>query len=194
MKAPIVLLLILVLFTTKLFSQTDSSYKTDNVFLISFKDFNNEVQNIEDIRLTSIDSISLSYEYIVFGRTSNENKYVKKQLVFHRIQKFGYKVGPSKGAIIGRTALVSFGLGFILGAIEGKINIVGDGSRKPEFADHIGTGFLVGVALAAPASLVASLVASFTHEYEVLDISKYNRQKKFEILKRLIRNGVKENE
>ena len=71
MKAPIVLLLILVLFTTKLFSQTDSSYKTDNVFLISFKDFNNEVQNIEDVRLTSIDSISLSYEYIVFGRTSN---------------------------------------------------------------------------------------------------------------------------
>ncbi len=188
------LLCLVILFTAKVFSQTDSSYKTDTVFLISFKDFNNEIQNLEDIRLTSIDSISLSYEYIIFGRTSNENKYVKKQIVFDRIQKFGYKVGPSKGAIIGRSALVGFGLGFILGAIEGKINIVGDGSRKPEFADHIGTGFLFGVALAIPTTLIGVIISIPVKEYETLDISKYNRQKKFEILIRLIRNGVKENE
>lgn len=188
------LLCLVILFTTKVFSQTDSSYKTDNVFLISYKDFNNQVQNLEDVRLTAIDSISLSYEYIIWGKTSNENKNVKKQLVFDRIQKFGYKVGPSKGAIIGRSALVGFGLGFILGAIEGKINIVGDGSRKPEFADHIGTGFLVGVLLAIPATLAGVIISIPVKEYETLDISKYNRQKKFEILKRLIRNGVKENE
>jgi hypothetical protein len=189
-----ILLCLIFLFSAKAFSQTDSLYKTDNVFLISFKDFNNEVQNLEDVRLTSIDSISLSYEYIIWGKSSNENKNVKKQLVFDRIQKFGYKVGPSKGAIIGRSALVGFGLGFILGAIEGKINIVGDGSRKPEFADHIGTGFLVGVLLAIPATLAGVIISIPVKEYETLDISKYNRQKKFEILKRLIRNGVKENE
>ncbi len=189
-----ILLCLIFLFSAKAFSQTDSSYKTDNVFLISYKDFNNQVQNLEDVRLTAIDSISLSYEYIIWGKTSNENKNVKKQLVFDRIQKFGYKVGPSKGAIIGRSALVGFGLGFILGAIEGKINIVGDGSRKPEFADHIGTGFLVGVLLAIPATLAGVIISIPVKEYETLDISKYNRQKKFEILKRLIRNGVKENE
>lgn len=189
-----ILFCILILLSGKVFSQTDSSYKTDNVFLISFKNFNNEIQNIEDVRLTSIDSISLSYEYIIWGKSSNENKYITKQLVFDRIQKFGYKVGPSKGSIIGRSALVGFGLGFILGAIAGKFNPVGDGSRKPEFADHIATGFLFGAALAIPATLAGVIISIPVKEYETLDISKYSRQKKFEILKRLIRNGVKENE
>lgn len=189
-----ILLLILISVSVKAYSQSDSSYKTEPVFYISFTNYDKEEINFEDIRITNLDSISLSFDEIIYGQNSNENKFKERKVVFDRINKFGYKIGPSKGAIIGRSALVAFGIGFILGAIEGKFNPVGDGSTKPTGGDRIGTGFLFGIALAAPTALIAIVPASFTKEYEILDISKYSRNKKFEIIKRLIRNGVKENE
>jgi hypothetical protein len=188
------LLCIIILFSAKVFSQTDSIYKTDNVFYISYLDYNKESEKSEDLRLIHIDSTSLTFEKIIYGQNSNMNKYVSKKVTFDRINQFGYKAGPSKGSIIGTGALVGFGLGFILGAIEGKFNPVGDGSRKPEFADHIGTGFLFGVVLAIPTTLIATIISIPVKEYEVVDISKYERAKKFEIIKRLIKTGVKENE
>ena len=184
----------MILFSANAFSQSDSSYKTENIFYISYLNYDKKTEKSDDIRLTDIDSISLTFEQIIYGQNSNMNKYVKKKIIFDRIDKFGYKVGPSKGKIIGTGALIGFGLGFILGAIEGKINIVGDGSRKPEFGDHIGTGFLIGVALAIPTTLIGVIVSIPVKEYELLDISKYDRAKKFEIIKRLIKTGVRENE
>ncbi|MBS1494076.1 MAG: hypothetical protein JST55_11220 [Bacteroidetes bacterium] len=186
-----IILCLLIIFTAKVFSQTDSSYKTDKIFYISYLNYNKEIEKLDDVCLTDIDSISLTFEQIIYGQNSNMNKYVSKKIVFDRIDKFGYKIGPSKGSIIGTSALIGFGLGFVLGAIEGKFNPVGDGSRKPDFADHVGTGFLFGTALAIPTTLIGIIISIPVKEYETLDISKYNRQKKFEILKRLIRNGVK---
>ena len=189
-----ILSLILIFFTLKAYSQSDSLFKTEPVFYISFTNYDKEEIEFEDIRLRGIDSISISFDELIYGQNSNENKFKERKVVFDRINKFGYKVGPSSGAIIGRSALVAFGIGFILGAIEGKFNPVGDGSTKPTGGDRIGTGFLFGIALAAPTALIATIPASFTKEYEILDISKYNRSKKFEIIKRLIKNGVKENQ
>ncbi len=190
----IILLPFLFLFSGRIFSQSDSAYKTDNIFYISYLDYNNEVEKLDDVRLTDIDSIALSFEKVIYGQNSNLNKYEKKKIIFDRINKFGYKVGPSKGSIIGTGALVGFGLGFVLGVIEGKFNPVGDGSRKPEFADRIGTGFLFGVVTAIPATLISIIISIPGKEYEILDISKYNRFKKFEIIKRLIRKGVTKNQ
>lgn len=188
-----IFLLLFILFPIKAFSQSDSTYKTEKIFYISYLNYDKETEKLEDVRLTAIDSNSLTFERVIYGQNSNMNKYVSKKIIFDRIDKFGYKAGPSKGSIIGTGALIGFGLGFILGAIEGKFNPVGDGSRKPEFADHIGTGFLFGVALAIPTTLIGVIVSIPVKEYELLDISKYDRAKKFEIIKRLIKTGVKEN-
>jgi hypothetical protein len=66
--------------------------------------------------------------------------------------------------------------------------------RNPSDANKVGIAFLLGIAGAVPGALIGAATGIGNKEYEVIDISKYNRQKKFEILKRLIRNGVKENE
>ena len=68
---------LIILFSVKAFSQTDSAYKTDDIFYISYIDFDKEVNQPDNVRLTDIDSISLSFEEIVYGQNSNQNKYIK---------------------------------------------------------------------------------------------------------------------
>ncbi|MBS1516078.1 MAG: hypothetical protein JSS63_13660 [Bacteroidetes bacterium] len=185
---------LLVLAASNIFAQKVSTFKTDPVFYISFTNYDKEEINFEDIRITNLDSISLSFDETIYGQNSNENKFKERKVVFDRINKFGYKVGLSKGEIIRNGALIGFGIGFTLGAIEGKINPVGDGSGKPTVADRIGTEFLFGLVTAIPVALLTSVFFLDSKEYEVLNISKYERHKKFEIIKRLIKKGVKENE
>lgn len=205
MKITLILSLVLMLITGNLFaqqkdslqifSQTDSVYKTEDIFYITYLDFNKEVQELKGVRLISFDSISLTYEDVILGKTSNENKYIEKKLVFDRIQKFGYRIGAGAGTILGRGALIGFGTGFVIGFIGGKLELGGHGSSRPTtFGDRFGTGFLCGLVLTVPATLLASIFAIGSKEFEVLDISKYDRAKKFEIIKRLIKNGVQENE
>lgn len=174
------------------FSQSDSTYKTDNVFSLSYKDFNNEIQNMKDIRLTDIDSISLTFEEVIYGRSSNENKYIKKKIVFDRIDKFGYRTSMSMGSRTMIGAGIGFGSVFLLGAIMGAGYDPGGGT--PSTANKVGVTFLLSVAAAVPGAVIGMATGIGRQEYEVLDISKYHRAKKFEILKRLIRNGVKVNE
>lgn len=187
-------LCIIVLFSAKVFSQTDSVYKTSEIFSISYINYDKKIIKLEDIRLTSLDSVSLSFDEIVYGPTTKENKYKPHIIVYDKINSFGYKDGMSRGDIIRNGAFVGFGLGFVLGVIAGKINFVGDGSGKATFAESIGTGVLCGFLMAIPTTLLTTLFTYGHQEYENLDISKYDRTKKFEILKRLIKAGVKENE
>ena len=193
MKSPIVLVTILVLFSAKAFPQTDSTYKTDEIFSISYINYDNKTVKFEDIRLTNLDSISLSFDEIVYAPSSKLNKYKPHTIVYDKIISFGYKDGVSRGEIIRNGAFVGFGLGFVLGVIGGKIDFSGHGS-KATFGESIGTGVLCGFLMAIPTTLLTTLFSLGHEEYENLDITKYNRAKKFEIIKRLIKTGVKENE
>lgn len=179
---------LLFLAASNIFAQKDSAYKTESIFSISYYNFNKELVNSNDVRLTDIDSISLTFEEIVYGQNSNMNKYVKKKIVFDKINKFGYKVGES----LGTRFMYGSGIGFVAGAILGAFetgSLVGDG-RVPAGTYSLPFGLL----LAVPGGLIGLATGIGTKEYEILDISKYNRSKKFEIIKRLIKNGVKENQ
>ncbi len=189
-----ILISILILFSINVFSQTDSSYKTDEIFSISYINYDKKIIRYDDIRLTSLDSVSLSFDEIVYGSTSKENKYKPHTIIYDKIESFRYKDGVSRGEIIRNGAFVGFGLGFVLGCIAGKINLVDGHGSKPTFAESIGTGVLCGFLMAIPTTLLTTLFTFGHNEYETLGISKYNRAKKFEIIKRLIKTGVKENE
>lgn len=181
-------LCLLILISAKAFSQTDSSYRTKKIFYISYLNFDDKIEELEDIKLSGIDSISLTVEHVVLGQNSNMNKSVRKRIVLDRIDKFGYNAGPSFGARVGYGA----GIGFVVGAIIGAFGtgtVTGDGHVSP------GTYSLpVGLLLAIPGALIGAATGIGAKESEVLDISKYARAKKFEIIKRLIKSGVKKNE
>lgn len=187
-----IFLLFLILFSAKVFSQTDSSYKTEEIFSISYLNYDSKIKKLENVRLTAIDSITLSFEEIIYAPSSKNNKYIPHTIVFDKINTFGYKTGISMGerTLIG--AGIGFGTVFLLGAILGASYDPGGGT--PSTANKVGVTFLLSVAAAVPGALIGMGTGIGQKEYEVLDISKYSRQKKFEILKRLIRNGVKENE
>lgn len=183
-----IFLFLIILSASKIFSQTDSAYKTEKIFYISYYSFNKELVTVEDVRLTDIDSISLTFEEVIYGQNSNQNKYVKKKIILDKINKFGYYVGESLGTRFMYGSGIGFALGAILGAFETG-NIVGDG-KVPA-----GTYSLpVGLALVIPGGLIGLATGIGSKENEIVDISKYSRVKKFEIIKRLIKNGVKENQ
>jgi hypothetical protein len=188
----ILLLLFFIILSVNAFSQTDSVYKTDEIFSISYLNYDKKVKNLENVKLTKIDSISLSFEEIIYAPSSKNNKYIPHTIVFDKINSFGYKTGISMGerTLIGAGA--GFGSVFLLGAILGAGYDPGGGT--PSTDNKVAVTFFLSVAAAVPGALIGIATGIGQKEYEILDISKYSRTKKFEILKRLIRNGVKENE
>jgi hypothetical protein len=122
-----IILAFVILFSTEVFSQTDSSYKTDNVFFITYLDFNKEIKEVKDARLISIDSISLSFEEVVLGQNSNLNKNIPHTTILDKINSFGYKTGTNFGIRILIGSGIGFGTGFILGSCSGGYS-PGDGT------------------------------------------------------------------
>jgi len=180
-------------FFGKAFSQTDTLYKTEKIFSLIYIDSTNEVIEDDDLKLTYLDSNSLSFETSEYDYITTRWKPVVHNIKFDKINSFGYKIGTDKGSIIGRGALIGFGLGFILGAIEGKFNPVGDNSTKPSFGGRIGTGFLFGVAFAIPGTLIGLICSIPGKEYENVNLKKYQTAKKFEVIQRLIKKAIKIN-
>lgn len=193
MKIVLFIFALLILSSGKTFSQHDSVYKTSNIFSISYKNYDNKIVELTDIRLTKIDSIALSFDEIVYGQTSKENKYKPHTIVYNKINSFGYKDGVSRGEIIRNGAFIGFGLGFVLGVIAGKIDFSGHGS-KPTFGESIGTGVLCGFLMAIPCTLLTILFSADHQEYEDSYITEYSSAKKFEIIQKLIIKGLKENQ
>lgn len=187
-----ILLCLIFLFSGKIFSQTDSAYKTDDIFYLSFTNYDKEVKELKDVRLTSIDSVSIGYEEVILGQNSNQNKYIPHTIVFDRINSFGYRVSASIGARIGYGSLAGFIVGGILGGLSGGYSPGGSGSN----ADSQRPGFIVlgGFLVAIPGALIGAATGIGQKQFETVNISKYSRTKKFEIIKRLIRNGIKGNE
>ena len=188
----IILLVLTVLFSGNLFSQSKNAYKTEDVFSISFIDHNGETVKLEDVRLTAIDSTSLSFDEVTYGQTTEQNKYKPRAVLFDRIKSFGYKNAASREAIIRNGAFVGFGIGFVLGFAVGKISF-GCGGGESTFQERLGMGAGVGLLIGLPVTAIATLCSIGMGQYDNLDISDYNTNKKFDVIKKLIKKGVKKN-
>lgn len=186
-----ILLCLFILFAGKIFSQSDTTYKTDDIFYLSFINYDKEEKELKDVRLTNIDSISLSYEEVIMGQSSNQNKYIPHKIVYGKINSFGYRVSSSIGTRVGYGALTGFVVGGILGGLSGGYSPGGSGNT-----DNQRPGFIVigGFLFAIPGALIGAATGIGQKQFEIVNISKYDRTKKFEVIKRLIKNGVRENE
>lgn len=191
----IILILSIILFNKKIFSQSDSSLQTDNIFSISYTNSFGILSEAEDAKITSIDFSSLTFQSSEYNSASREWKPVIHKVEFDKINSFGYKSGLSNAGIIGRGALIGFGTGFILGCITGKIFLGAAHTNSKDntitVGDRLATGLVFGAMFTLPAILISALIPA--NPYENLDISKYDSRKKSEILLRLIKKGIKEN-
>ena len=185
------LLVLLILLPAKAFSQTDSSYKTEDIFYISFINYDKDEKELKDVRLTDIDSVSLSYEEVIMGQNSNQNKYIAHTIIFDKINSFGYRVSASIGSRIGYGSLTGFIIGGVLGGLSGGYSPGGSGNTDNQRPAFIVIG---GFLFAIPGALIGAATGIGQKQFEIVNVSKYERAKKFEIIKRLIKNGVKENE
>lgn len=194
-KKIIFIILILFLFSPKVFSQGESPFKTPGVFKLSYLNYENKIVDIEDVKLTAIDSNSLTFDEVAaYGPSSAQNTYKPRTVIFEKIKSFGYKDGLSRGDIIRNGTIIGVGIGFVLGFSIGKFSITGDGSSTPStFSDRAATGAGFGLLFGIPAFVLTTLFSFDAKEYESLNISQYSSAKKFEILKTLIKKGVKKN-
>ena len=193
----IILIISITLNNGKIFGQGDSSLPTGNIFSISYTNSVGKISSAEDVKISSISSDSLTFQISEYNSITRSWQPVNHKVGFDKINSFGYKSGLSKAGIIGRGALVGFGAGFILGCITGKISLGGahtnssDTDNSTSFGNRLGTGLVFGAVFTLPAILISALIPA--NPYENLDISKYNSEKKSEIILRLIKKGIKEN-
>lgn len=180
----------------KIFPQSDSILTTENIFSISYTNSSGILSEAEDAKITSIDFSSLTFQSPEYNSVSREWNQVKRKVEFDKINSFGYKSGLSKAGIIGRGALIGFGTGFILGCITGKIVLgaahTNSSDNKPiTIGDRLAAGLAFGAVFTLPAILISAFIPA--KPYENLDISKYDSEKKSQILLHVIKKGIKEN-
>lgn len=193
----IILILSIILFNEKIFGQSDSSLHTGNIFSISYANSIGKISSVEDVKVISTVFDSLTFQSSEYNSNTRKWQQVTYNVGLDKVNSFGYKSGLSKAGIIGRGALIGFGTGFILGCITGKISLGGahtnssDTDNSTSFGNRLGTGLVFGAVFTLPAILISALIPA--NPYENLDISKYNSEKKSEIILRLIKKGIKEN-
>lgn len=185
------LTILIILFCGNLFSQTDTTYKTDDIFSINYVNSLNKISDYRDIRLTYIDSNSLRFEREIYENGKMISRSYKVN--FNKINSFGYKAHATAGEIIGTGALIGFGTGFIIGVIAGRIDIAPHSTKHGDisFGERLKTGLGLGLAMTVPALLISLCIPA--KPYENLEISKYDTKKKFKTIKTLIKKGVKQN-
>lgn len=184
-------LVIILLISGNVFSQTDSSYKTEDIYSISYKNSLNKISEYENIRLSYLDSISLRFEKKMY----ENGKWVtySYRINFENINSFGYKAHATSGQNVIKGALIGFGTGFILGVIAGRIDIAPHPTKFGEITlgERLGTGLGLGLITTIPAMLISLGIPS--KPYENLNISKYDVKMKFELIKKLIKKGAQHN-
>jgi len=196
MRRFFLILVFLVFSTSKIFSQSDS-LQSERIFSLSYINSIGKISEAEDVSIISIDSNSLSFQNSEYKPDTRTWEPVNHKIEFNKISSFGYKSGLSKAEIIGRGALVGFGAGFILGCSMGRFTLGGEHTNSSDDDKEItlGNRLALGVGFGAVFSLPAILISAFipAQPYENLNISKYDIKKKSEIIKRLIKKGIKEN-
>lgn len=179
------------------YSQSDSTQVTDNIFTLSYQIVKDKNYKVDEIRIVSVDSNSLSYQKSEYNPDTRLWEPVTHKLNLSDVISFGYKSGLSKAGIIGRGALIGFSAGFILGCITGKWELGAHTNSNKEvdnksFGNRLAMGLVLGAVFSLPAILISALIPA--SPYEKLNISKYDARKKSEIIKRLIKKGIKVNE
>lgn len=188
MKKIFLLIFFVFLISGKVFSQADST--ENEIFSVSYVDYENNIDEVKDVKIISLDSNSVTYSESVYDGTKLAIVPYIVEVKFNNLRSFGYKVGTSFGSRVLTGALVGFGFGFIVvGAVSGSLNHDGKGT----FGQAIGFGFIGGLALSLPCSLIGAITGIGSKEYEVLDVTKYNNARKYEIIKRLLDAGLKKN-
>lgn len=181
------LIFVLLAGSSQLFSQTDTSYKTQKIFSLSYQNYDSKIKALEDVNITSVDTNAISIEEVIYGPTSSQNKYISHTIIFNKIKSFGYKVNPSPGKVVGYGALGGFTVCFIIGFGVGTI--ASDGP-KPNIGQRIAFGAILGLLGALPGALIGSLTVTDIREYKKIDISKYSSKKKYVVIKGLIKKGI----
>ena len=187
----ILLILLFLLISTSSFCQLDSISRSKEIYLISFKNFDSDIVEVKDVKVVSNDSDYITYEDAVYNNIKNTWSPRINSLKYDQINSFGYKVGTNFGQRVGIGALAGFGVGFVLGFLAGDFNPVGDSHNNG--IGRLGTGSLFGIAAAIPCALIAALTGIGSKEYEVVDVSKYDQERKYAVLKSLIQKGIKKN-
>lgn len=172
---------ILLLITGELISQTENYYS------VSYLDIDKSETDFSGISNTNIDSNYLSFQKIHVmkdnitpGSTKNYNIRLEK------INEFGYQIPTKVWKRILTAGLICTGTGALFGyiaeAVSGFSHSGKEGIRNGALWGGV-IGGLIGSAFGGVISIGA-------RDYELQDISKYSKQKKYETIKGLIKKGI----
>ncbi len=186
------LFLIVIFISSDVFCQSDSINKTKEIFSITYRDNNQKTVEVEDVNITYSDSSSLMFQNWVYDVIKSKGSTESHFINFKSISTIGYKSGVGGGSRFGIGFITGFGIGFTIGLIAGKFNPVGD-SQESNLGDRFVTGTLFGTVLGIPAGLIGLLTGIGSKEYEVVDISKYDTAKKYEVITRMMKKGFEKN-
>lgn len=163
--------LLLALFSGILFSQNDTAevYALPKM-MIKQKEKGKEVfynfeRNLNKFTLTSdmliIDTLRYNYSVELSG-----------------IKQVHFANGSAFWNVAGITGAVGFGLGFLVG---GFFTLNESGST----VFRLDTGFLLGSVAAVPFALIGGLFGALSDNYDSYDLSKIQKEKRYEYLKKL---------
>lgn len=177
----------------KIYSQNDSISRAGDIFSMEFMR-SNELIKDKDLTISYIDQDSILVLSSNYNTASRQNESKTYRVYIDSIRSFGYKTGTNIGVRIRTGALLGFGAGFILGLIPRKKISLEPSDQNLDLFQSLGLGLLVGLVVAVPGALIGAATGIGSKEYEVVDVSKYNLKKKYNVIKELIQKGIIKNE
>ena len=175
-------------FSAKVFSQIDSLNKAGDIYTVSFVSAGNENLELGQITLYNLDNDYLSFTKL-FDSGKNINPPTTKvyQVRLENISSFGYKVPTNFGGRILIGGLIGAGGGALLGYFATGLGAGAHGSKEGNMTSGI---IVPGVIGGLAGVLFATITSSQAQDYESTNVSKLSRQKKYEVLKSLIKKGI----
>ncbi len=183
MKAPIILFLTVFLFTGNLIAQPKDFYT------ISYLDSLNKEVRYSGVEITSLNPgiLSLKRTYVK-GDNITPPKTFNYNIPLEKINSFGYRSSATLGKRIITGAAIGLGSGLVLGAIAGSIKIA------ENYKNHSVEGALAGAVIGVmTGSIIGGITGIGAKEYEILPITNYSDEKKYQLIKNLIAKGISSN-
>jgi hypothetical protein len=184
-----ILLCLLILFSGKVFSQTDSLKPADDIYTVSFLSISKEEENLSAITITDIDKDALSFEKI-YTPGNNITPTTKKsyKVNLENINEFGYRVSTNVAGRMLVGALIGGGSMTLLGYVATGIGGSSAHSVKP--LNPTLTIVVPAIIGTLAGGIIGAIIASGSRDYETIDLSKYSKEKKYEVIKGLIKKGI----
>ncbi len=180
MKILIVLSLIFSFVGSNLFAQKKDFYT------ITFSDSLNQEVSYSGVEVISIDNVGLSFKRI-YNRGDNITppKIYTYKIPLEKINSFGYRAYTPLGTRITTGAAIGTGIGLGLGAVAGSIKLA------ESYENHTLEGALAGAVLGAfTGSIVGGVTGIGAKEYESVNLTKYSKEKKYQIIQGLMTKGI----